>query len=191
MSEQPKQDGERAPKERDYQPGSAERARVEGGDKAWTLVFVRELRHSPSKVWRALTDPDELREWAPFDASRELGATGPVTLSMAGGAEPMPLEGAVIVADPPVLLEYTWGDDRLRWELEPTATGTRLTLRHTLEHRDWVPKVTAGWHICLDVAERALDGHPVGRIVADDARRFGWERLNVEYAAAFGIEATA
>ena len=43
-----------------------------------------------------------------------------------------------------------------------------------------IPKAAAGWHICLDVAERALDGHPIGRIAAADARRFGWERLGIE-----------
>jgi hypothetical protein len=70
----------------------------------------------------------------------------------------------------------------LRWTLEATDTGTRLTLRHTLEDRSWVSKVTAGWHICLDVAEFYLAGHPIGRIVADAAREHGWERLNDEYA---------
>jgi len=33
----------------------------------WTLILVRELRHSPAKVWQALTDPAHLREWAPFE----------------------------------------------------------------------------------------------------------------------------
>ena len=33
--------------------------------------------------------------------------------------------------------------------------------------RSWLSKVAAGWHICLDVAERQLAGDPVGRIVAD------------------------
>jgi hypothetical protein len=76
----------------------------------------------------------------------------------------------------------------LRWQLEKTETGTRLTLYHTLEDRSWLSKVTAGWHICIDVLERALDGRPVGRIVADAARLVGWERLNADYASQFGVE---
>jgi Activator of Hsp90 ATPase homolog 1-like protein len=51
------------------------------GDK-WTLILVRELRHSPEKVWQALTDPAHLREWAPFKADGSLGmlgATGKLT----------------------------------------------------------------------------------------------------------------
>ena len=82
----------------------------------------------------------------------------------------------------------TWGADLLRWELEPIPGGTRLTLRHTLEDRSWAAKVVAGWHICLDVAERFLAGRPIGRIVGDDARRYGWERLHNLYAERLGLE---
>jgi hypothetical protein len=131
-----------------------------------------------------------LREWSPFDADRDLGATGTATLTMVGAAQAEPIASHVRHADPPRLLEYTLGEDVVRWELEAVAAGTRLTLRHTLDQRTWLPKVAAGWHICVDVAERALAGQPIGRIVADDAKRFGWERLNAEYAERFGVENT-
>jgi len=49
----------------------------------------------------------------------------------------------------------------------------------------------AGWHICLDVLDRLLAGEPVGRIVAGEAMKFGWQRLNAEYAEQFGFEALA
>ena len=47
----------------------------------------------------------------------------------------------------------------------------------------------AGWHICFDVLDHLLGGIPVGRIVGPDAMKFGWQRLNAEYAKQFGIEA--
>jgi hypothetical protein len=47
----------------------------------------------------------------------------------------------------------------------------------------------AGWHVCLDVLERQLAGHPIGRIVGADAMKFrGWQRLHAEYARQFGVE---
>jgi hypothetical protein len=46
----------------------------------------------------------------------------------------------------------------------------------------------AGWHICFDVLDRLLGGSPVGRIVGGEAMKFGWQRLNAEYAKQFGIE---
>lgn len=170
-----------------FEPTPAGDTEVREQEGRWVLIMTRELRHAPAKVWRALTDPAELAAWAPFDPSRDLGATGPVTLAMVGGEEPEETPSTVLRAEPPRLLEYTWGEDLLRWELEPTAAGTRLTLRHSMDDRGWLGRVAAGWHLCLDVADLALDGRPVGRIVAGAAKRHGWERLNAEYSGRFGI----
>lgn len=171
----------------DFRPGPpADVTAVQDGDR-WTLVFVRELHHPPEQVWHALTDPAELRRWAPFDSDRDLGATGTATLSTAGAEEDSP--ATIHRAEPPHLLEYDWDTDRLRWELERTATGTRLTLRHTMGDRSWLPKVSAGWHICLDVLDLSLSGHDLGRIVGGDAKAH-WEPLNAEYAKRLGVEDT-
>ena len=152
------------------------------GDR-WTLVFVRELAHPPEKVWAALTEPDRVGEWAPYTADRNLASTGAATLTMIDGDQAVELDATVRRADAPKLLEYSWGDDLLQWELQPTDAGTRLTLRHTLEKRDMLPKVTAGWHLCLVVAERMLDGRPIDPIRGEDAKNYGWGELNDAYAA--------
>jgi uncharacterized protein YndB with AHSA1/START domain len=60
-----------------YMPGPAAGAEVQKDGDKWTLVLVRELRHQPTMVWEALTDPAQLSEWAPFDADRNLAAVGP------------------------------------------------------------------------------------------------------------------
>jgi uncharacterized protein YndB with AHSA1/START domain len=156
----------------------------------WTLVFVRNLRHSPQRVWAALTEPTQLSEWAPYTASRDLSSTGEATLTMIDGDVAEDLSATVTRAERPTLLEYEWGTDLLRWELVPTENGTQLTLLHTLKDRDWVPKVAAGWHLCLDVAERLLDGQPIGPIRGSEALQFGWDRLNEAYAARLGIPAS-
>jgi uncharacterized protein YndB with AHSA1/START domain len=44
-----------------YAPGPASGAQVRKDGEKWTLILVRELRHSPEKVWQALTDPVQLR----------------------------------------------------------------------------------------------------------------------------------
>jgi hypothetical protein len=85
-------------------------------------------------------------------------------------------------AEPPRLLEYTLGTDLLRWELVPTTAGTRLTLRHTVTDPDFLPKVAAGWHLCLVVAECLLDGRTIGPIRGKEAYAFGWEELRDAYA---------
>jgi uncharacterized protein YndB with AHSA1/START domain len=171
-----------------YSPGAAAGAEVRKDGETWTLVLVRELRHPPTKVWQALTDPAQLREWAPFDADRTLDTAGRVKLSTVGTPTPQVAETSVTRAEAPRLLEYSWGEMDMRWELEPLADGTRLTLWTHID-RLFVSMGAAGWHICFDVLDRFLAGHPIGRIVAGEAMKFGWQRLNAEYAKQFGIEA--
>ena len=87
-------------------------------------------------------------------------------------------------AEPPRLLEYTWGGSEMRWELEPLGDGTRLTLWHNID-RHYIAMGAAGWHICFDVLDRFLAGDPIGRIVGVEAMKFdGWQRLQREYAQA-------
>ena len=172
-----------------YTPGPAALAEVRKDGDKWTLVLVRELRHPPDKVWQALTDPAQLREWAPFDADRSLGAVGSVKLSTVGTPTPHVSETRVVRAEAPKLLEYSWGGGDLRWQLEPIDGGTRLTLWHNIDRR-FVSMGAAGWHVCFDVLDRLLAGEPIGRIVAGDALKLdGWQRLNAEYAKQFGVEA--
>src|SRR5271167_5178510 len=67
-----------------YAPGAASGAEVRKDGEKWTLVLVRDLPHPPAKVWRALTDPEHLREWAPFDSDRNLGTVGSAKLTTVG-----------------------------------------------------------------------------------------------------------
>lgn len=169
--------------------GPARDARVERAGDRWTLIVVRALRHPPDKVWRALTEPEYLREWAPFDADRSLGTAGAtVRLTTVGAPQPQVTETTVARAEAPRLLEFRWGDGNLRWELEPVEGGTRLTLWAQIGRR-WVALGAAGWHLCLDVLDRFLGGAPIGRIVGPDAFGVpGFQRLHREYAAMFGVE---
>lgn len=169
-----------------YQPGPSAGARVEQQGETWTLVLVRDLRHPPALVWEGITDPAHLSQWAPFDASRSLASPGPVTLTTANAPAPQVQACTVKRADPHTLLEYSWGESVLRWELEPRGAGTRLTLWHNIDRR-FISWGAAGWHVCLDVMDLLLAGEPIGRIVGADALKLeGWQRLQAEYAHQFG-----
>ncbi len=171
-----------------YAPGPARGARIEKGKiqkdgEKWTLILIRELRHSPEKVWQALIDPAHLREWAPFDADGSLDTVGSaVKLTWVGTAQVT--ETRVTRADAPKVLEY----NDMRWELEPIGGGTRLRLWHSIDRR-FISWGAAGWHICFDVLDRLLSGTPIGRLAGAEAVKFGgWQRLNAEYAKQFGVE---
>ena len=178
---------------REYSPGPADAARVEKDGERWTLVLVRELRHSPQTVWEALTDPAQLREWAPFDADRSLGTAGTTAkLSTVGAPSPHVTETTVTRADAPRALEYTWGGFDMRWQLDGVhGGGTRLTLWTNIDRR-FISMGAAGWHICLDVLDQLLSGTPIGRLVGPEVMKFsGWQRLNAEYARQFEVEPRA
>jgi uncharacterized protein YndB with AHSA1/START domain len=171
-----------------YAPGAAFGAEVRKDGETWTLVLVRDLRQPPATVWTALTDPEHLREWAPFDADRNLGTVGTAMLSNVGAPTAPVSETRVTRADAPSVLEFSWGGQDIRWELEPLGGGTRLTLWHNI-NRGYISMGAAGWHICFDVLDRLLAGQPIGRMVGADALKFGgWQRLNAEYAKQFGVE---
>jgi len=169
-----------------YSPGPANVAHVEKDGDKWALVLVRELRHAPEKVWQALTDPSQLREWAPFDADASLGRTGStVKLTTVGAPTPLVSETTVTRADAPRLLEYNWGGFDIRWKLDAVDGGTRLTLWTNIDRR-FIAMGAAGWHICFDVLDHYLGGDAIGRLVGPDAMKFGgWQRLNADYARQF------
>ena len=166
-----------------YTPGPASGAQVRKDGEKWTLILVRELRHSPEKVWQALTGQEHLREWAPFEVDANLDAVRTVKLTWVGTTQAM--ETKVTRADAPKVLEYS----DMRWELEAVGGGTRLTLWHSIDRR-FISMGAAGWHIAFDVLDHLLSGTPIGRIVGGDAMRLaGWQQLNEEYAQQFGIKA--
>ena len=167
-----------------YAPGPAFGAQARKEGEKWTLILVRDLRHSPERVWQALTDPAHLREWAPFDVDGDVSTVGK-TVKLTWVGNPAPIETQVTRADAPEVLEF--GD--IRWELEPADGGTRLTLWHKIDRR-FISWGAAGWHISMDVLNSVLAGEPIGRIVGADAMKFdGWQRLIGEYAKQFGVEA--
>lgn len=172
-----------------FTPTPAGGARIHKDGEQWTLVLVRDLRHSPERVWDALTDPAQLHEWAPFDADKSLATAGAtVTLTTVGAPAPHVTQTTVTRAEAPTLLEYNWGGGDIRWELEPRDGGTRMTLWATIDRR-YIAMGAAGWHICFDILDRLLGGTPVGRVVGMDAMKFGgWQQLHKDYAQQFGVE---
>lgn len=159
----------------------------EVGDGTATLVFRRHLGHSAEKVWRALTEPAEQLEWLPYVANRELTSVGPALLTMTDGGEaPVTLDGEVLECLPPTLLKHQWGEDLLTWELVPLDGHTLLTLRHETKMTEQIASFAAGWHMCIAIAERFMNGTSGGRIVGQEALDHGWADLHERYLKLLG-----
>ncbi len=153
------------------------------GDR-WQLRFTRRLAHAPGKVWRALTEPDHLATWFPSTIDGERTAGAELRFRFPESAATEPIGGRMLAFDPPRLMEFSWGGDILRFELEPDGEGTRLTLTDTFDDVGKAARDAAGWHECLDILGVSLDGASRRTLGAR------WPELNHQYAEAFGPEAT-
>src|SRR5947207_14289193 len=109
-----------------YTPGPASVAQVRKDGEKWTLILVKELRHPPRQVWQALTDPAQLREWAPFDADGSLGTVGTrVKLTTVGAPTPHVTETTATRAEAPKVPEYNCGGFDTRWQPEAIVGAPR------------------------------------------------------------------
>jgi uncharacterized protein YndB with AHSA1/START domain len=158
---------------------------AEGGKVG--VRFERHLSHPRERVWRAVTEADELAKWFParpeISGERRVGAQ--LTIVYPENVEP-PDSGEIVELDEPRLFAFTWRSSEqepqlLRFELEPDGEGTRLVFTHELPRPDSA-KVAAGWQLCLDDLEAALDGEP--RTEFPEGR---WVELHEEYADQFGV----
>jgi uncharacterized protein YndB with AHSA1/START domain len=147
------------------------------------LEIRRRLARPPATVWRAITDPEQMRHWFPatveFDAA--VGAKVRYEFDGADGGE-----GEITAYDSPRLFEYTWSGSILRWELEPADGGTLLVFTHVFDDRPGAASFAAGWDACIAALRALLDGAAPpepSRMVAeheDYVRRFGLDEGTVE-----------
>ncbi|TML98734.1 MAG: SRPBCC family protein [Actinobacteria bacterium] len=125
------------------------------------LRFERRLAHPVDAVWRAVTEPAELAHWFPSSVSGDVRVGGRLSFTFETDGVP-PMEGEVLALEPPRRFIFVWGEDELRFDLEPAEGGEGTVLRFTcvLGQRDKAARDAAGWHVCLDRLERQLAGTP-------------------------------
>jgi uncharacterized protein YndB with AHSA1/START domain len=151
------------------------------GDSGWTLSFSRDLAHPREQVWALLTEPSLLSRWTPLMPDRTLNPAGATTVTISEHGRTVSFEATVVRSEPPALLECTWPDDRLRWDLDAISTGTRVTLRHTFGSWEWAAEVAVGWHLCFEAADRVLGGG-CAVAAATPGRSNSWKVLHDAYA---------
>lgn len=134
-----------------------------------TLRFVRVVKHSPERVWRAITNERELTEWMRYSVQFEARAGGRVQF-FGDGAER--IDGKVFVFDPPRTLAFSFFDGSnaehreieerdwaVRYDLEPAGDGCRITFTHRNQPGAVLWGVGEGWHLFIDQLMAFLDGN--------------------------------
>lgn len=148
------------------------------------LRFERVYPHPIERVWRAITESAELREWMPCDMIGERREGAVITLPFnRAEVEKYAIEedvvsGRIEIWRPPSLFQWLWDTDLLRFELTPTPEGTRLVFTTWPESQDpdLLAGTAGGYHLCLAELAVLLDGHPVPSVVDIDTIAFGYEK---------------
>ncbi|AGP34481.1 ATPase [Sorangium cellulosum] len=101
-----------------------------------SISFEFDLRHSPEKVWRALTDPELLAEWLLPAVGFKLDPGAAFTFK----TQPYPgwdgtVDCRILEIEAHRKISYTWNvpflDTVVTFTLTPTASGTRLSLEQS------------------------------------------------------------
>lgn len=98
--------------------------------KTRTVTVEREIAHPPERIWRALTQPELMREWLmQNDFAPQVDHR--FTLRGDWGS----VDCKVLAIEPERSLSYTWSamglESVVTWTVTPTATGTHLRMDQT------------------------------------------------------------
>jgi uncharacterized protein YndB with AHSA1/START domain len=154
-----------------------------------TLRIQRLLPGPIERVWAYLTQSDLRRRWlAAGDMDMRVGApfefvwrndelTDPPGQRPPGFDAEHRMPGRITELDPPRKLVITWGErGEVSFQLDPQDADVLLTLVHRrLPDRATMLKVSAGWHMHLDVLVARSTGKEPGPFWD------GWTRLRQEY----------
>jgi uncharacterized protein YndB with AHSA1/START domain len=142
--------------------------------------FERTYPHGIDRVWRAVTDPDEMPHWFPSRVDYEPRVGAPVTFSGDPYAEEV--TGSVLAWEPPRRFAFTWGEDEVHLSLDEVDGGCRFVLVDVLGDPEAAARNAAGWHVCLDQLAQSVSGTPGDGPHAETA--LPWQPLYDGYVAA-------
>lgn len=142
------------------------------------LRFERNLVHPIERVWQAIIVPAELKRW--FPAAADWTPEAGEVFEVGGQA------GQVTELQPPHLIEWTFGGQLFRFELEAKGDGCALTFIHVFDDQTVAAQTAAGWECYFDRLESHLSGEYLSEELAHDPIGERHER----YAARFGLDPT-
>ena len=150
------------------------------------FVYVTFIRTTPAKLWKALTEPEFMRQYW-FNMSIESGWAKGSPWNMRFEDGRLSDAGEILEIDPPQRMVIRWqnewkpelkaeGPSRCTIELEPVADAVKLTITHEIERpaSKLITAVSGGWPLVLsnlksllETGEVAVLSHP-GRERTDD-----------------------
>ncbi|KAB2332092.1 SRPBCC family protein [Cytobacillus depressus] len=150
-------------------------ATIQKSETGYIARFERNLEHPVKDVWSMLTNNEKLEQWFSELHIEDLRKGGFIKFDMQDGTfEEMEITELVLNS----VLEFTWAEDIVRFELYPEGNECLLVLIEKINKiTDHTPRDLAGWHVCLDVIHALLDGRSF-------SRKDEWKKWYEKYVAA-------
>ncbi|WP_026905924.1 SRPBCC family protein [Paucisalibacillus globulus] len=150
-------------------------AKIEKQSNGYIVTYNRQLEQPQKVVWEMLTNNDKLSLW--FNELRIIEHNqggGYLNFDMGDGTyEKMDITDYQEYN----VLEFTWGDDLVRFELIDQGNRCNLLLiEKVTKLTEHTPKDLAGWHVCLDVIAMILDKKEVENRM--DSWKYWFEKYN-------------
>ena len=124
-----------------------------------TVRVERRYPHPIEKVWLAVTTSEHLGAWFPSPVEIDLRPGGAMRFSAFDGD--VGATGSVEEVVAPRRLTFTWGADRMTFELEPDGDGTTFALTHTFDDTPGAASFATGWEMCLAALRSVLADEPL------------------------------
>ena len=144
--------------------------------ECYSIRFRRHSRHSTERLWRAITEPGEIRKWMGFESRIELRPGGDYRIDFAEQGE---LDGVIVEVQPGHLLKYVWGWSVVVWTLADDGQGCtyELVQNGLADRGEDEEGLAAGWHEFLLRIDRHLDG----AYFSDAEQKQNWQSFKPAY----------
>ena len=129
--------------------------------KCYSVIFKRHSKHDAARMWRAITEPDEIASWMGAPAKVDLRVGGDYFVDFHGNGEDG-LDGIIVRCEEEKKLAYVWGWSYCEWVIEDGEDGCSYTfVQNGLADRGLDADeegLAAGWHGFFDQLDWHLDG---------------------------------
>jgi uncharacterized protein YndB with AHSA1/START domain len=133
------------------------------------FVYVTFIRTTPQRLWAALTDPEQMKQyWFGMHCESQWTAGSPWRLLFTDGR--VADAGEILEADPPKRLAIKWRNEfkpELKaegaalcvMELEAAEGAVKLTVTHTIDRQpsEFIKAVSGGWPKILSNLKSLLE----------------------------------